>query len=603
MISKKLIQTVPDAKQHVIKSVLHQLLSLFANIYIMWTLGGILEALFTCVLADSIGSSFMFTSGQREKLFLAQIKLANIHIDLISMIGAIFVRIICAIMVSYESHYASNSVKLVLREKIYNKMLRLGSGYTKKMSTAEVLQVTVEGVDQLEQYFGNYLPQFFYAMLAPLLLFIAVSFLSVKTAVVLLLCVPMIPISIIVVQKFAKKLLAKYWGEYTGLGDHFLENLQGLNTLKIYGADEMKHQEMNVQAERFRKITMRVLTMQLNSISVMDIMAYGGTALGIILAVTEYTNNNITLGGVFVIILLCSDFFLPMRLLGSYFHIAMNGMAASKKIFSLLDMEEVEEGTEDISSYNIKVSDMNFSYEEGTVLDGINLEIPGPGVYAMVGASGSGKSTMAGILSGHFTTYEGSVTYGDQELSQVSAENIRKAVTVVGLGSYIFKGTVRENLYMGNPDATDEQLWSVLEDVNLSAFLKEQDGLDTLVSERGSNFSGGQCQRFAMARALLHDSPVYIFDEATSNIDVDSENEIMSVVKKLGEKKPVILISHRLANVVDATNIFVLESGKLVEEGTHETLITKKSTYERLWNTQQQLESLEGVAKGGNHEK
>lgn len=608
MISKKLIQTVPGAKKHIAKNVFNQMLALLANIYIIWTLGGILEALFTCVLADQIGHSFLYTSGQRENLYLAQVKLANIHIDLMSMAGAIFVRFICAMLAAYESHNAAKSVKLVLREKLYNKMLRLGTTYNKKVSTAEVLQVTVEGVEQLEMYFGNYLPQFFYAMLAPVVLFIAVSIFNIKTAVILLLCVPMIPISIIVVQKLAKKLLAKYWGEYTGLGDGFLENLQGLNTLKIYSADEIKHDEMNVQAERFRNITMRVLTMQLNSISVMDIMAYGGTALGIVIAIMEYNNRNITLGGVFVIILLCTDFFLPMRLLGSYFHVAMNGMAASKKIFAILEMDEPEDGMADIDTYDIKVNNMNFAYDNVMILSDINWECKDNGVYAIVGPSGCGKSTLASIVSGHLPGYTGNITIGGQEVSEVAGMNIRKVVTVVGLGSYLFKGTVRENLYMGNPEATDEQLWSVLGDVNLAEFLREQDGLDTQVAEKGSNLSGGQCQRLALGRALLHDSEIYIFDEATSNIDVESENAIMSVVKKLGETKRVILISHRLANVVEAKRIWVLESGNLVEEGTHHTLLSgvnnqsKTGTYKNLWDTQQALENLESTVEGGRYE-
>lgn len=618
MISKKLIQTVPESKKHIMQSVFHQLLSLIATIYIMWTLGGILEAVYTCVLAGDIGHSFQFSAGQREKLYLAQVKLNNIHIDLLSMGGAIFVRFICALMAAYEGHNAAKSVKLVLREKLYNKILRLGSSYNKKVSTAEVLQVTVEGVDQLEIYFGNYLPQFFYAMIGPLFLFVTVSVFSVKTAIALLLCVPLIPISIIVVQKFAKKLLAKYWGEYTGLGDNFLENLQGLNTLKIYSADEVKHQEMNVQAERFRKITMRVLTMQLNSISVMDIMAYGGTALGIVVAILEFNQRNITLGGVFVIILLAAEFFLPMRLLGSYFHVAMNGMAASKKIFAILDMEEPMEGSADITAYDIKVEGMSFAYDvvdseaednekTNTALKDINFQFKGPGVYGFVGASGCGKSTLAGILSGHLAGYTGSVTFGGQELSEVSGVNIRKAVTVVGLGSYLFKGTVRENLCMAKQDATDEELWAVLDSVQLAEFLKEQEGLDTLISERGSNFSGGQCQRLALGRALLHDTEVYIFDEATSNIDVESENAIMSVVQKLGETKTVILISHRLANVVAANKICVLKAGTLIEEGQHANLLatgddTKLGTYKNLWNMQLNLENLGTSVEGGSHE-
>lgn len=630
MISKKLIQTVPEAKKHIAYSVLHQLLALFANIFIMWTLGGILEALFTCVLADNIGQSYLFSTGNREKLYFAQLKLANIHVDLISMAGAIFVKFICSMMASHESHNASRMVKFTLRKKIYNKLLRLGNNYSAKVSTAEVLQVSVEGVDQLENYFGNYLPQFFYAMIAPIMLFITVSVFNMKTAVILLICVPLIPISIIAVQKFAKKLLAKYWGEYTGLGDSFLENLQGLNTLKIYSADEMKHREMNEQAESFRKITMRVLTMQLNSISVMDIMAYGGTALGIIIAIGEYNNRNITLGGVFVIILLCSDFFLPMRLLGSYFHVAMNGMAASKKIFAILELEETYEGSTEITSYEIKGNQLSYTYnklcennnkpdKENLIyaLEKASFEFTESGIYGLVGASGCGKSTLAGILSGNLKGYTGSVTIGGVELSEVAESSIHKGVTVVGLGAYLFKGSLRENLLMGDPNATDDELWAVLAKVNLKEYFKGQDGLDTEIKERGSNFSGGQCQRIALGRALLHNTEVYIFDEATSNIDVESEEQIMAVIRDLGKSKIVILISHRLANVVEAKKIWALDKGAIVEEGSHTQLLmgtsltakveNKAGTYKELWNTQQSLEnfgvkpSYEAV-KGGRHE-
>lgn len=435
MISKKLISQVPDAIVHIKKSVLLQLVSLIANISIMFTLGQILQLVFT-------GSS-----------------ITGINRSMILILFSIGIRFLCTVIASKESYEASKTVKLVLREKIYTKMLNIGTRYTQKLSTAEVLQVTGEGVDQLEIYFGSYLPQFFYAMIAPIILFVVVSTVSLKTAIILFLCVPMIPISIVAVQKFAKKLLAKYWGEYTGLGDNFLENLQGLNTLKIYNADQKKHEEMNIQAERFRKITMRVLTMQLNSISVMDIIAYGGTALGIIISLLEYNKGNITLGSSFMIILLCSDFFLPMRLLGSYFHVAMNGMAASKKIFTLLEMEEDLQGDGVITETNITINNLQFTYpdKDKKAIKGINISIQDSGFYAIVGESGCGKSTVAGILSGHLRGYEGSLTFGKQELQQVSHENILKAITVVGLGSYLFKGSIRENLLMADSEATDRK--------------------------------------------------------------------------------------------------------------------------------------------------
>ncbi|MFI3177823.1 MAG: ABC transporter ATP-binding protein/permease, partial [Eubacteriales bacterium] len=419
-------------------------------------------------------------------------------------------------------------------------------------------------------------------------------------AVVLLCCVPLIPISIILVQKVAKKLLHKYWGEYTQLGDSFLENLQGLSTLKIYQADEYKHQEMNQQAERFRKITMRVLTMQLNSISVMDIIAYGGTALGVTCSVLAYGNDAITFAEAIVIILLCSDFFLPMRLLGSFFHIAMNGMAASKKMFTLLELEVEEEKKEFIEDTDIVMRNLGFQYEDGeVVLSGIDMDIAQNSMISIVGESGCGKSTMAGIIAGVLRGYTGYAKIGGKEVAAINQENLLENITVIGLGSYIFKGSVRENLLMGNPDASDARLWQGLEQVNLKQFIQEQEGLDTMLMERGENLSGGQCQRLALARALLHDSRIYIFDESTSNIDVESENEIMELIQELRHSKTIILISHRLANVVTSDTIYVLANGELKEQGTHADLLASDGTYATLWNAQMELEL---VREGGAYE-
>lgn len=587
MISKKLINQVPEAKVHIKRSVLFQLISLIANIFIMILLGIVLEEVYGSVVSYNQANSLTVV-----KNFGILNHPTNLFLCIAFLLGAIGLRFVCVLITTKESYKASKSVKLVLREKIYKKMLKVGSGYTKKLSTSEVLQVTGEGVDQLEVYFGSYLPQFFYAMTAPIILFIVVSFFSIKTAILLFLCVPLIPISIIAVQKFAKKLLAKYWGEYTGLGDDFLENLQGLNTLKIYGADEMKHKQMNIQAERFRKITMRVLTMQLNSISVMDIIAYGGTAVGIMMALLELQKGNLSIAGTLTIILLCSDFFLPMRLLGSYFHVAMNGMAASKKIFALLELEEEIAGTKEITNHEINVTNLSYSYEDTKAIDKLTFETENKGVYALVGESGCGKSTIAGILSGNLRSYEGEISIGKTPLNQVAHEEVLNHLTLIGLGSYLFKGTVEENLRMAKKSASENELWEALELVNLDSFMKSQKGLQTLLTEGGKNLSGGQCQRLAMARALLHDTPIYIFDESTSNIDIESENDIMNAMKKLGEQKLVLLISHRLANVVDCKKIFVISKGKVVEEGIHNQLLANKKEYTKLWNTQWNLEHL-----------
>ena len=504
------------------------------------------------------------------------------------------IRFLCTAGASRMSYLSSKAVKKTLREKIYEKLLRLGASYNEQVKTSEVVQVAVEGVDQLETYFGAYLPQFFYAMLAPLTLFAVLCFVNVPAAVVLLICVPLIPIAIAAVQTWAKKLLSKYWGQYTALGDTFLENLQGLTTLKIYQADEFKNKEMNAEAEKFRKITMKVLTMQLNSITIMDLIAYGGAALGVIMAVTQYMGNHVSLAGCLLIILLAADFFLPMRQLGSFFHIAMNGMAASDRMFALLDLPEPEkeEGKIQEEQVNITMFKVRFSYEpDREILKGIHMNFPAGSFTSLVGLSGSGKSTVAGLLTGRNKGYEGSITAAGMELSRVSEASLMDTVTMVSHNSYLFKGTVEENLRMGKENASDEELEEVLREVRLYDFLHSRQGLGTAVAERGENFSGGQRQRLALARALLHDTPVYIFDEATSNIDMESEEMIMDVIHRLAKKKTVILISHRLANVVKSDRIYLLEQGKVVQWGNHDALMAQEGPYRELFQHQQELEN------------
>ncbi len=487
------------------------------------------------------------------------------------------------------------SGKKTLREKIYEKLLRLGASYNEQVKTSEVVQVAVEGVDQLETYFGAYLPQFFYAMLAPLTLFMVLCFINIPAAIVLLVCVPLIPIAIAAVQTWAKKLLSKYWGQYTALGDTFLENLQGLTTLKIYQADEFKNKEMNVEAEKFRKITMKVLTMQLNSITVMDLIAYGGAALGVIMAVTQYVNNHVSLAGCLLIILLAADFFIPMRQLGSFFHIAMNGMAASDKIFRLLDLPEhkqkVSEKLPDAARCGMFQSAVFIRERTGDFTRRGFAVQPGqlyrPGWGKRMWEIHHRRHPHGGGTKG----YTGSAAIGGVELKDINENSLLQNITYIGHQSYLFKGTVRDNLLMGKSSASEDELWAVLERVNLAAFLKSEKGLDTPLLEKASNLSGGQCQRLALARALLHDSPIYIFDEATSNIDVESENDIMAEIHKLAKHKTVLLISHRLANVVQSDNIYVLENGRIAESGSHTELLQNHGLYERLWNAQQSLEN------------
>ena len=572
MIHKRLISTVSHTRKYIAANVAVQWVSLWANIMLIqivtWFLGE------------------LFYGKAEKKTFL----IVAFHV-----IGAVLVRMVCFVISSRMSFLSSKSVKQILREKIYGKLLNLGVSYKENVRSSEVVQVAVEGVDQLETYFGSYLPQFFYAVLAPVTLFLVLLPISWISAVVLLCCVPLIPISIAAVQTWAKKLLAKYWGQYTALGDTFLENLQGLTTLKIYQADERRQEEMNQEAENFRKITMKVLTMQLNSITIMDLVAYGGAALGGILAVRQFLTEEILLSECLFIILLAADFFLPMRLLGSFFHIAMNGMAASDKIFKLLDLPEPVKGTRAVSKENGLCSrDLTFAYEkERPVLKQVSLCVEAGTFTAIVGESGCGKSTLASVFMGKNQNYEGEVLLGGNDgipLSEIAEESLMKQITYVGHAGYLFKGTIRENLLLAKPNGTDEEFWEVLEKMKLADFLRSEQGLDTMLAEKGSNFSGGQCQRLVMARALLHDSPIYIFDEATSNIDAESENDMMEQIYRMKGKKTVLLISHRLANVTAADKIYVLEQGKVTEQGNHEELIAQNGVYAKLWNTQQELE-------------
>lgn len=569
MIDKRLIRTVRESKKYIAWNVIYQWISLVANITMMVSIADLLSRLFA-------------NTADRE----------NFVCTVIVVAAAVGIRYFCAVQSAKMGYLSSKAVKKVLREKIYRKLLRLGSSYKEKAQTSEIVQISVEGVEQLETYFGAYLPQFFYAMLAPLTLFIVLGFVNVPAAAVLLVCVPLIPAAIAAVQTWAKKLLSKYWGQYTALGDTFLENLQGLTTLKIYRADDFKNDEMNVEAEKFRKITMKVLTMQLNSITIMDLIAYGGAALGIVMSVTQYSKGNVSLAGCLLIIMLSADFFIPMRQLGSFFHIAMNGMAAGQKIFRLLDLPEAEEKKADCPKGDIVCRDLHFSYDnDREILSGVNMTFKRGAFTAIVGESGCGKSTISAVLTGRNKGYGGSVSVGETELSEIREADLMENITYISHQSYLFKGTVRDNLLMGKPDASDSELWEVLERVNLADFVRNEKGLDTGLSEKASNLSGGQCQRLALARALLHDSPIYIFDEATSNIDVESENDIMNEIQNLAESKTVILISHRLVNVVKADAIYVMVNGKIAESGKHRELLENKADYEKLWEAQQRLEN------------
>lgn len=571
MIKTRLIEQVPSSKKYIALTVLAQWLKTVANIVMIFILSNLLAQILD-------GKAFDFK---------------GLLPYLVAIAAVMLVRYLCGYASSQTAFFASSEVKKVLRQKMYKKLTRMGASYSEKVSTSEVLQVFVEGVDQLELYFGKYLPQFFFAMLAPITLFAVLVFVSWKASVVLLICVPLIPLSIVAVQKIAKRLLSKYWGVYTNLGDTFLENIQGLTTLKVYQADERKNVEMNEKAEEFRRITMKVLTMQLNSVSVMDIVAYAGSAVGVVIAIIQVKNGTITLPQAFLIIMLAADFFLPLRLLGSFFHVAMNGMAASDKLFKLLDTKEDEHGAEIPENLDgdIEIKDLSFSYDgEKTVLNDISVTFKKHELISIVGESGCGKSTLASLLCGTTKGYIGSITIGGVEIKDIDEKTLMNNITAVNFNSYIFAGTVRENMLIADKSASDEKMIEALKMVNLWSFLSEQDGLDTKLNQQGSNFSGGQRQRLAIARALLHNTPIYVFDEVTSNIDAESENDIMTVIHNMAKIKTVILISHRLENVVGSDKILLLDKGKIEESGTHSELMSLNKKYKLMYSTQAELE-------------
>ena len=567
----RLIKLLKGSGKYIIYQIAWQWLSLLAQIAIVWQVTQLIdEAWQKSVTNDEI--------------------LTTVGI----VTAGLIVRFICDRLYSRACYLASVDVKRALREQIYKKVLWLGPSYREQIRTSEIVQMTGEGVEQLETYFGRYLSQFLYALLAPFSLFIIISRISLRTAVVLLAAVPLIPIVIMLVMFIAKKILGNYFDIYYGLGDSFLEKLQGMTTLKIYRADQRAVEQIDSESEQFRKITMKVLMMQLNSTSIMDIIAYGGAAAGIISALIEFSNRNINVSGVLMCIFLAAEFFLPMRLLGGFFHIGMNGMKASDRIFAFLDLPEQKRGEEEITGnkINISLDNVSFSYDESReVLHDISMNIDSCSLVSIVGVSGSGKSTIAGILLGKNHYYSGSIKVNGTEHREISSKSLMENFTMIGHNSWVFKGTVRENLLMGNPTATDAELLDALDNVNLRNFLESQSGLDTRVESNASNFSGGQKQRLALARALLHDTPVYIFDEATSNIDADSEEAIMTAVKQIAKKKTVILISHRLANVTDSDAIYMLKDGKIIEKGTHHELMGIKGTYANLFSEQSELEN------------
>lgn len=598
MINKRLIGICEDSKKYIALTVLSSWISIICNILIILLIGQFVNKIYK-------GRDILYNSDISFFKVLPQFKLTD-SITLLTGIAIIAVllaiRYFSNVLYAKFSYLASANARVTLRKLIYKKLLKLGAGYNNIYSTSTIVQIAVEGIEALEVYFGKYLPQFFYSMLAPITLFVFISFISMKSAIVFILCVPLIPLSIIAIMKIAKKILKDYWNSYANLGDTFLENLQGLTTLKVFNIDNERHEKMNEEAEGFRKVTMKVLSMQLNSINVMDIIAFGGAALGTIVALIEFRNGHISVGQLLIIILLSSEFFIPLRLLGSYFHIAMNGMAACDKIFVLLDSEEKQKEIIDIeesqlTNISVKLKDIYFSYDgKRNVVENISMDIPNKGLVAIVGESGSGKSTIASLILNTHTVNSGTIEFNGINIDNISLDNIYSKVSLVSTNSYIFNGTIMDNLLMGKADASQSQIADALSKARLYDFVNSlSNGLDTNVGEGGSALSGGQKQRLALARAILADREIIIFDEATSNIDVESEESIWEAIYELSKDKTVLVISHRLANVTNADSIYVMKLGRVVESGTHDELYGNQDEYYKMIIRQKELENAREV--------
>ena len=576
MFNKRLLSICDSSKKWIGLTVLMNWISIVCNIALILFIGTTVDKL----LSGNLNLNIISTS--------------------IFIIAMLSIRFVANFMSTKFSLYSSGEVKKTLRSTIYEKLLTLGVNYTDTISTSSTVQIAVDGVEQLEMYFGRFMPQLFYSVIAPVTLFAVMSFISFKTAIILLICVPLIPITIMAVMKIAKKILSKYWGVYTDLGDSFLENLQGLTTLKIFDRDEDKNDEMNKNAEHFRKITMSVLQMQLNSIIVMDIIAYGGSAIGILMALSEYRNGLITIGQVLIIILLSAEFFIPMRLLGSFFHVAMNGISASERMFKLLDtqVEDVKDLAQDkinqLENISIELKNVDFSYDkERKVLENININMENNKMVALVGESGCGKSTITNLLLKQRKVDSGEILLNGINLNDIPFDVLTKKIGFINHNAYVFNGTIEENIRMGKNDASLEEIYDALKKANLYEFVMTlPNKLKTNVGEGGSLLSGGQKQRLALARTIITNPEIYIFDEATSNIDVESEEKVWESIYKLAKNKTVIVISHRLANVKNADSIYILDKGHIVENGKHKELMMSKNKYYELVTHQANLENI-----------
>ena len=571
MIDKKLLALLGDNKKYIFYAVGLMIVGLFANL----------------AITASICYAIQYAADYASSATGAQ----GFILPAVIVVIAMAVRYVTSRMIGDLKDTLGRNVKKDLRQKIYDKIIKLGVRTTDNMSMAGLTQLSMEGVEQLDLYYSAYIPQFFYAMIAPIILFVVTVRINWAVALVLLACVPLIPMSIIAVSRYAKKIFAKYWGKYTSMGDSFLDSVQGLKELKIFQADAAQNIKMNETSEEFRKITMKVLVMQLASTTIMDMVAYGGAGLGIALTIHAVVNGNLSAYSALFLILVAVDFFLPLRAFGSAFHIAMNGASAGNKILSLLAQPDPVWGNETVDSTEITVKDVTFSYD-GTrdVLKHASMNFGSTGMCAIVGESGSGKSTVVNLLLGAYHPQQGSILVGDKPLETLSRESYYSHISVVSYNTYIFNETIRQNFMLAKADVTEDEIFAALKKVNLYDFIIDNGGLDKVITEDAANISGGQKQRLALAINLVANKDIYIFDEATSNIDIDSEAIIMNNIKELSKEKSVIVISHRLANIIVADTIYYIEDGEVKEHGTHNELMNMHEGYAKLYTTQKKLE-------------